>query len=274
MKPTTFGSARPGRALRGRVLCLALGLVPAAVFQPVPAEGEPHAGARLPQLELRIDPDDVDIERGQLTATLSRPAAKLSVKVLDAAGAVLAEAEQAFDGAAAGSALVIRWQPPRGTVARIEVFGHDTNGYYKGIAITPWSFEVPHEDVVFETDSAQVLPAEEKKLAASLRLINQELPRAKNLGAVTLFILAHTDTVGSGEYNRALSTRRAQAIARWFRGHGLKIPMAYDGMGESMLEVKTADEVDEPRNRRVDYMLGVEPPRFKQSKVLPAWKKI
>jgi outer membrane protein OmpA-like peptidoglycan-associated protein len=276
MNASAFGSALPGRAARGRLLlCLALGLAPAlaVLLQPVWAAGEPNAGARLPPLELRIDPDDVDIERGQLVARLSRPAAKLAVKVLDAAGAVLVEVEQAFDGALAGTPLVVRWQPPSGTVARIEVFGHDTSGYYKGIAITPWSFEVPHEDVVFDTDSAQVLPAEEKKLVASLRLINQELPRAKNLGTVTLFILAHTDTVGSAEYNQALSTRRAQAIARWFRGHGLKIPMAYDGMGESMPRVKTADEVDEPRNRRVDYMLGVEPPRFKQSKASPAWKK-
>jgi outer membrane protein OmpA-like peptidoglycan-associated protein len=274
---STFGSARLSRAPRARLLlCLALGLVPAAavLFQPVKAASEPGSGARLPPLELRIDPNDVDIEGGQLTARLSRPAAKLNVKVLDAGGAVLAEVEQAFDGAAAGTPLLVRWQPARGTVARIEVFGHDTSGYYKGIAITPWSFEVPHEDVIFETDSAQVSAAEEKKLAASLRLIHQELPRARHLGTVTLFILAHTDTVGSAEYNQALSTRRAQAIARWFRGHGLKIPMAYDGMGESMLEVKTADEVDEPRNRRVDYMLGVEPPRFKQSKVSPAWKKI
>jgi len=90
---------------------------------------------------------------------------------------------------------------------------------------------------------------------------------------VTLYILAHTDTVGTAEYNLRLSTRRAQAIARWFRQNGLRIPMAYDGVGESMPKVKTADEVDEPRNRRVDYMLGVEPPRFKHSGATPSWKR-
>ncbi len=189
-------------------------------------------------------------------------------------GTGLAEVEQAFDGVAAGTRLVVRWEPPAEAVARIEVFGHDTSGYYKGIAITPWSFEIPHEDVAFATGSAAIAADQEQKLEASLRLIRKELPRAKHLGAVTLFILAHTDTVGTAEYNRGLSAKRAQSIARWFRGHGLAIPMAYDGMGESMPKVETADEVDEPRNRRVDYMLGIEPPRFKRSKAAPAWKKI
>ena len=158
-------------------------------------------------------------------------------------------------------------------MARIEVFGYDTSDYYKGVAITPWSFEIPHEDVVFRSDSADIDPSEAKKLEATLALIGKELPKAKHLGNVTLFILAHTDSVGADEYNLKLSTRRALAIARWFKTHGVGLSMAYDGKGERLLKVKTADEVDEPRNRRVDYMLGIEPPRFKQSKVAPAWKR-
>lgn len=233
-----------------------------------------RSGERLPPLELRLDPANVDLERGQLECALSRPAAKLTLKVLGLDGAVLAEVEQAFDAAKAGSPLVIRWEPPRETVARIELFGYDTSGYYKGIAITPWSFEVPHEDVVFRTDSADIDPSEEKKLAASLALIKEQLPRAKSLGTVTLFILAHTDTVGTAEYNQKLSTRRALSIGRWFERHGLGVPMAYDGVGESMPKVETRDEVAEPRNRRVDYMLAIEPPRFKRSRITPAWKRL
>lgn len=235
-----------------------------------PPRGEP----RLPALELRIDPREVDLERGELTARLSRPAAKLTLKVIALSGAVLAEVEQTFDAAPAGSPLVLRWKPPAEAAAKLELFGHDTGGYYKGIAITPWSFTIPHEDVVFATDSAEIAPGEAKKLQASLAAIERELPRASHLGTVTLYILAHTDTVGTAEYNLRLSTRRAQAIARWFRGHGSRLPMAFDGVGESMPKVKTADEVEEPRNRRVDYMLGVEPPRFKQSRAAPAWKRV
>ena len=270
-------SVRGGRRWPGRVLvplaCLALA-AGVRVGSPWVARAADGQGApRAPALELRIDPSDVDLERGQLTARLSRPAAKLTVRVLALSGAVLAEAEQAFDGAAAGTPLVVRWHPPAEAVARIEVFGHDTEGFYKGIAITPWSFEVPHEDVAFATDSAEIVAREAEKLGVSLRSIQKQLPLARRLGDVTLYVLAHTDTIGSAEYNLGLSTRRAQAIARWFRKHGLRIPIAYDGVGESMLKVKTADEVDEPRNRRVDYMLGVEPPRFKRSGAAPRWKR-
>lgn len=238
------------------------------------AANTPRGRQHLPALELRIDPREVDLERGELTARLSRPAAKLTLKVFALSGAVLAEVEQAFDGASAGSPLVLRWKPPAEAAAKLELFGYDTSGYYKGVAITPWSFEIPHEDVAFGTDSAEIAPGEAKKLEASLTSIERELPRARHLGTVTLYILAHTDTVGTAEYNLRLSTRRAQAIARWFRSHGLRMPMAFDGVGESMPKVKTADQVDEPRNRRVDYMLGVEAPRFKQSRMAPAWKRI
>lgn len=268
-------SPRPTRrsGLALAALGAALALTELSWANPVPAPGR-ASDERLPPLELRLDPANVDLERGQLECALSRPAAKLTLKVLGLDGAVLAEAEQAFDAAKAGSPLVIRWQPPRGAVARIELFGHDTSGYYKGIAITPWSFEVPHEDVVFRTDSVDIDPSEEKKLAASLALIKKQLPRAQSLGTVTLFILAHTDTVGAAEYNQKLSARRALSIGRWFKSHGVGVPMAYDGVGESMPKVETPDEVAEPRNRRVDYMLAIEPPRFKRSRVTPAWKRL
>jgi outer membrane protein OmpA-like peptidoglycan-associated protein len=262
------------RAARAALLALAFAQAGASLAVPrwVLAADE-RAGQRGRALDLRIDPADVDLERGQLTARLSRPAAKLRVKLLALSGAVLAEVEQAFDGAAAWTPLTVRWKPPAEAVARLEVFGHDTDGYYKGVAITPWSFEVPHEDVAFATGSAEIAPGEEKKLRTTLRIIDEQLPLARGLGQVTLYILAHTDTVGTAEYNLRLSTRRGQAIARWFRKNGLRIPMAFDGVGEAMPRVKTADEVDEPRNRRVDYMLGVEPPRFKKSGATPTWKR-
>jgi hypothetical protein len=54
----------------------------------------------------------------------------------------------------------------------------------------------------------------------------------------------------------------------------LKIPIAFEGFGESALLVKTADEVDEPRNRRADYILSVEEPVFKSSGFRPSWSRV
>lgn len=229
---------------------------------------------RLPPLAVSIGPSDVDVAAGQLTLRMSRPAARVTLRALSLSGAELARTEQPFEGEPAGSPLVVHWSVPEGeSVARIEVFAYDTSNYFKGVAITPWSFEIPHEDVVFETDSAEILPAQAGKLQASLVLIQKQLPRAKHLGSITLYIVAHTDTVGSAEYNLELSARRAQSLAHWFRSHGLKISIASAGVGEGALRVQTADEIDEPQNRRADYMLGLEPPRFKSTRVSPAWKR-
>lgn len=270
------GVLRRGPALAASLL-LAHGPAAAAGSGASGAPARNDAPAkRLPPLELTLAPEDVDLDRGQLVLRLSRPAARVTLKVLSPAGEVLAEVEQRFDATPAGSPLGVSWpvdKAPRSAVARIEVFGHDIHDYFKGVALTPWSFEIPHEDVVFATDSADIVPAEAKKLEASLRLIRRELPRFRHLGNITLFILAHTDTVGSDSYNLALSTRRARAIAAWFRKAGLGIPIAYDGVGERALKVATADEVDEPRNRVVDYMLSVEPPRFERSRAAPSWKR-
>ncbi len=239
------------------------------------AEPKSADARRLPPLQIRIQPDEVDLEAGQLVVRLSRPASRVTLKLVSLSGSVLAEIEQRFDAAPAGSPLTLRWSAlPAAELARIEVFGHDVFDYYAGVAITPWSFEIPHEDVVFENDSALIGASEVSKLEASLAAIKKELPLARRLGTVTLFILAHTDSVGTAEYNLRLSTRRAQAIGRWFRTQGLGLPMAYAGLGEKALKIQTADEVPEPRNRRVDYMLGIEPPRFKKSGAAPAWKRM
>jgi outer membrane protein OmpA-like peptidoglycan-associated protein len=272
----------PGRrsALLALVLGSFAGLTPGAAFA---AAAEPGAAAspaevparKLPALEVHIDLDEVDLPAGRLTLRMSRPAARVTLKALSISGAVLADVEQRFDAAPAGSPLLVTWSPPEGEqVARIEVFGYDTSDYYKGVAITPWSFEIPHEDVVFETDSAEIRASEVGKLQASLALIKKQLPRAKHLGTVTLFVVAHTDTVATEAYNQELSTRRAQSLGRWFRNHGLQLPIACAGMGERALKIKTEDGVDEARNRRADYMLGVEAPRFKSSGLVPAWKKL
>jgi outer membrane protein OmpA-like peptidoglycan-associated protein len=157
------------------------------------------------------------------------------------------------------------------TVARIEVFAYDVDGYYKGFALTPWSVVIPHEEVNFKTDSSDIKDSEKPKLEASYTKVTEALARHGEIQGVRLFLAGHTDTVGDAEYNLRLSRARAQAIARWFRQRGLKIPIGWEGFGKYALLVKTADNVDEPRNRRVDYILSIDEPVFKSSTMKPTW---
>ena len=60
--------------------------------------------------------------------------------------------------------------------------------------------------------------------------------------------------------NLALSRSRARAIAAYFRQHGFRAPASFVGCGERQPRVRTADNVDEARNRRADYTLALQPP--------------
>ena len=252
------------------LLLLVLPLIAPAM--PVHAQDKPPAGAaKGDKLEVSIDRSKVDLKAHKLEVKLSRPADKIKLKVIGETGATLAENETAFNGAAAGTALWVSWKPSsEETVARIEVWGYDTKGYYAGVAILPWSVNIPHEEVNFQTDSDVIRPSEAPKLEASLKKIQEALNKHKDIGQITLFIVGHTDTVGTPEYNLGLSRRRARSIAAWFRKSGLKLPISFEGLGESAPLVKTADETDEPRNRRVDYILALEPPKLPTG----SWKSL
>lgn len=69
-------------------------------------------------------------------------------------------------------------------------------------------------------------------------------------------VIGHTDRVGSPADNDVLSTQRAQLVRDLLIAAGVpaeKLEVA--GRGERELLVPTADEVDEPRNRRVEISI-------------------
>ncbi len=105
--------------------------------------------------------------------------------------------------------------------------------------------------VNFATGSAELTPDAIHTL--------DELGRAlasKDLAAYRFRIEGHTDTVGSSNYNRTLSERRAEAVVDY-------VAKKYDvdpsrlqavGMGEDRLLVPTPPQTPEPRNRRVQVI--------------------
>ena len=272
MATTTLSRSRWARVL-GRAALVASALVAPAFVVAAPTAALADGASPKGKLEVTIDRSKVDLEGHRLEVKMNRAAEKVRLKVLDEAGEVLAELEQAFGGAAPGTALVVAWEPKSAAaVARIEVWGHDTEGFYAGVAIVPWSVKVPHEEVNFENDSDAIRATEVPKLEASLKAILASAASHKELGNVGLFVAGHTDTVGSADHNLGLSRRRAKAIAGWFRAHGLRVAIAFEGFGEHQPLVKTADEVAEPKNRRVDYILSLEPPRLPSGPASFAWR--
>lgn len=211
--------------------------------------------------KLSLPEKAVDLDKRTLSVAVDRDGGSLEVRVLSDEGVELAHFTRAFDEAKADEPRQVSWpQPPDARVLRIDVRAVDQHGLYSDLELYPWRIDVPHEDVLFETGKAEVTAQETPKLERSLVSLNEALSKYGRFAKVRVFVAGHTDTVGPAASNQALSEARALAIARWFRKRGVKVPISYAGLGESTPLVPTADETDEPRNRRAEYIVAVEPP--------------
>lgn len=153
----------------------------------------------------------------------------------------------------------IPWVGEPQDVVLLDVTLH-SGGAWAGFTYSPWFLDIPHEDVVFESDQADVRPSETPKLEHTLAELNEVLDKYGSVVPVKLYIAGCTDTVGDKAHNKDLSLRRARSIAAWLRSHGYAGPIYYWGFGEDLLAVPTGDGVDELRNRRALYMVGANPP--------------
>ncbi|HVZ71232.1 MAG TPA: OmpA family protein [Polyangia bacterium] len=236
-----------------------------------------RGASAAPPLRVQVEKSKVDLKQHRLEMTMSRPG-KVKITVVGESGATLADEEHDFSSRAAGAPLVVTWSPSSDeAVATIDVRATDASGAWVGVQISPWFVAIPHEDVNFATDKADIADAETPKLDAALAKLKEVLAKDAAHGrqhpGLTLFIAGHTDTVGNAAYNLKLSAARARSIAAWFRAHGVKLPVAFEGFGETAPAVKTADNVDEPRNRRVDYILSDDPPTYSGG-LRASWKRI
>lgn len=257
-----------------RSLTLSVGLTLVTLLAAAPAQA---AGGS--PLKVQVDKSKVDLKQHRLEVKMSHPAGKVQIKVVGESEAVLAEEEQEFAGRPAGAPLVVTWTPSSDEpIARIEVRAYDAQGSWVGVELSPWFVQLAHEDVNFATDSAEIPERDVPKLEAAFAKLNEILANEKAHGRqhpnLTFFISGHTDTVGGAEHNLKLSQDRARSIGAWFRKRGVRVPIAYEGFGESALAVRTADNVDEARNRRADYVLSDEPPTYKTTSFRPSWKRI
>jgi outer membrane protein OmpA-like peptidoglycan-associated protein len=235
-------------------------------------------GAAIPaetfgsKLQITVDRSKVNLPGHRMVVRMNRPAKRIELKVLDDMSAPLSDESVDLEGKAAQQDITLTWNPSSdAAVGRIELMAYDVDDNWVGVAIVPWALTIPHEEVHFATDKADIAKTEVPKLQDSLASITAAVEKYKELGRIQLFIAGHTDTVGTAAYNLDLSRRRARSIASWFVDNGLSIGVAYEGFGESNPIVKTDDNVDEAANRRVDYILSVEPPSGKDGSQ-PGWR--
>ena len=113
--------------------------------------------------------------------------------------------------------------------------------------------------LIHETPAAYLVYFETggtKMTADSQRLIVEVVKAIKTRNPLEITVSGHTDSVGSIEFNRVLSLKRARAVASILVSQGVKeelIEITYHGKENPL--IRTPDGVAEPRNRRVEISI-------------------
>jgi outer membrane protein OmpA-like peptidoglycan-associated protein len=225
---------------------------------------------------------DVDkshaLDQHQMVIRMSRPPGKVQLTVKTEEGAIIADLQEDFTGRMAGAPLTVKWdQAHDQPVGSIQLRMYDREEHFIDQEYSAWFVPIPHEEVNFRTDSSDIDATEVPKLDAAFAKVQEVLSKdkAREHKNLTLYVIGHTDTVGNAGYNLKLSLARAQSLARWFRQRGVRIPIAYEGFGETALLVQTPDQTDEPRNRRADYIIADDaPPMQGTGGFKPSWRRI
>jgi len=225
-------------------------------------------------LRIELEKSGVDLKARKVTFTLNRAAEKADVKVLMDTGGIAMNEEVPFKGAPAGTPLVVHWPETPGKVLKIAIKAYDTETFFDGVELFPWQIDIPHQEVHFDTGKWDVRPSEKAKLEDSYGKIQDAVLKYGSLAKIKLYIAGHTDSVGTSPSNRTLSLNRARSIGAYLRQRGVTIPILYEGFGEEALLVPTADNTDEERNRRAEYIISVDTPVTKEAPFTPNWRKL
>jgi len=105
------------------------------------------------------------------------------------------------------------------------------------------------QDILFEFDSARILPESSDALATVADLLT-------DAGDMALLVVGHTDNTGSYDYNLSLSMARAQAVVDYLTGqHGIA-GERLQAAGAGMMAPIATNRTDEGRalNRRVELV--------------------
>lgn len=106
------------------------------------------------------------------------------------------------------------------------------------------------EQVKFKFNSAEILKESDEILGA-VKTVLEAHPEI-----VKLRVEGHTDNVGSADYNKQLSGRRAASVTKWLTDHGIKKErLASQGFGKDEPIDTNETEAGRANNRRVAFTI-------------------
>ena len=128
----------------------------------------------------------------------------------------------------------------------VQILGEDETQEIFGDALAALPQSPEHFMLFFRFESEELTDE-------SRRLVHEVLQKIEGRKVPDVIVLGHTDTTGSATSNFGLGLQRANKIRALLISAGLDASaIQVISSGESELLVPTADEVLEPRNRRVE----------------------
>ncbi|THB77641.1 MAG: OmpA family protein [Desulfobulbaceae bacterium] len=118
-----------------------------------------------------------------------------------------------------------------------------------GEALNMLPTQPKHFILYFKSGSTELTDSSKAQIPDILKTI--ELRSSEDISVV-----GHTDTAGNSAYNMRLSQRRASVVRKLLIGEGVRADhIQSTSHGEANPLVKTADNVNEPKNRRVEVVV-------------------
>ena len=226
-------------------------------------------------LTASIPGESVDMASRSFDLVTNHPPTHVDLEVLGDDQKLMGSSTFQATAAVRGKPLRVTWSEDRAAnVFRVTARAHDEFGFWAEVEIIPWSLTIDHENVNFETGSDVISEVEKPKLDAPWKQIRDAVETYGQWVRCSLYVGGYTDTVGDAKSNKALSERRALALARHFAARGATFPIYYRGYGESVQAVSTPDSTDEVRNRRALYVVTAGSPPRGGDTPPGAWKKL
>ncbi len=239
---------------------------------------KPAAQGKVGKLKVKSSREDI-VKRHTAVYETSFALANYEYKVYDSDGDIIAQALVTDSPVAAGGTFTVKWSSGA-EVFMIYVRGEDEHGRFTEFKLVPWAVEIPHTEINFDSAKWDVKTDETAKLDEAVAVAFHELEGLEKVNEAVqanitprLYIVGYTDTVGPTPKNDELSRNRAKEIAKYFYDKGFWAEIHFAGMGERALRVETADSVDEVRNRRALYLIGVDAPAA-GGQIPSKWQKL
>lgn len=189
---------------------------------------------RTQQVEAQRERADQSVQQAQAARDRAQTAREQAQSAQEQAARQRAEAQQAREAARAAEE---RAQQLASELETLQAKKTD-----RGMVLTL-------EDVLFDTGSAVLKPGAERILDRVSAFLKQYPER-------TILVEGHTDSIGSADYNRSLSERRASAVKSALVSRGVESSrITARGLGEDMPAVGNDTAAGRQQNRRVEIVI-------------------